>query len=109
MDESEAPEFAADLGSEWDGLEGLELGVAGLPYAISNVVLFAGDKPRAVLLQPLVRESGCALYVYAPSIRETMALATNLYQHRVSFRKLPKTGRKQSSPRPKAVGQPTLF
>jgi hypothetical protein len=141
LEESEALEFAADLGSAWGGFEGLELGVAGLTYALSNagfypaascrshqdghswsanpVVLFAGDKPRTLLLQPLVRDSGCGLradytrgdflYVYAPSIRETMALATNLYQHRVPLRKLPKTGRKQSPPRPKALSQPTLF
>ncbi|WP_392507878.1 hypothetical protein ACF3NT_13855 [Naumannella halotolerans] len=137
LDESEAP----DLGPRWDGLESLELGVAGLTYALSNagfypaascrshegdrswspnpVVLFAGDKPRAVLLQPLVRESGCGLRadctrgdflcVYAPSIRETMTLATAIYENRVSFRKLPKTGRKQSPSKPKAPSQPTLF
>lgn len=141
LDESEAPEFAAHLGSKWDGLESLELGVAGLTYALSNagfypaascrshqdghswspnpVVLFAGDKPRALLLQSLVRESGCGLdadhtrgdflYVYAPSIRETMALATNLYQHRVPFRKLPKTTRKQSPPKLMTSTQLRLF
>ncbi len=143
LDESEAPEFAADLGTEWGGLASLELGVAGLTYALSNagfypaascrshqgdhswspnpVVLFAGDKPRALLLQPLVRESGCGLrvdytrgdflYVYAPSIRETMALATTLYEHRVPLPKLPKTSRKQSSPKskPRSLSQPTLF
>lgn len=141
LDESETPKLAADLGPEWDGFGRLELGVAGLTYALSNagfypaascrshqgghswsanpVVLFAGDKPRALLLQPLVRESGCGLradytrgaflYVYAPSIRETMALATNLYQHRVPFRKLLKTARKQSLPKHEASPPLMLF
>lgn len=129
LDESEGPAFADDLGETWDGLEGLELGVAGLTYALSNagfypaascrshdgghtwsphpVVLFAGDKPRVVLLQALVREAGCGLgsdasrgellHVYAPSIREMMALAASLFEHRVVFRQLPKTGRKRTA------------
>jgi hypothetical protein len=43
LEESEALEFAADLGSAWGGFEGLELGVAGLTYALSN----AGFYPAA--------------------------------------------------------------
>lgn len=139
-DDEETPEFTSELGAGWDGLEGLELGVAGLTYALSNagffpaascrshhgeeswspnpVVIFAGDKPRAVLLEPLVRDAGCGLrtdysrgdflYVYAPSIREMMTLASNLYEHRVPFRKLPKTSRKQSPPGPKISSHFTL-
>ena len=128
VDETEATESNLSLGDEWIGLEGLELGVAGLTYALSNaglypaascrshqrenswspnpVVVFAGDKPRVLLLESLVRESSCGLqadytrgdflFVYAPSIRETMALATRLYDSRGAFRSLPKTARKHS-------------
>jgi hypothetical protein len=141
VDESVVPDFAAAFGRTWDGLESLELGVTGLTYALSNagfypaascrshvgnhswapnpVVLFACDKPRAELLQPLVREAGCGLRadhtrgqllcIYAPSIRETMTLASSLFEHRVYFRKLPKTGRKRSLSKPQDLIQQTLF
>lgn len=141
LDESEGPAFVAELGESWDGLEGLELGVAGLTYALSNagfypaascrshdgkhswspnpVVLFAGDRPRVVLLQALVQGAGCGLgtdtsrgdllHVYAPSIVEMMALARNLYDQRMLFRKLPKTARKRSPQKPRTSLSVALF
>lgn len=141
FDASEDPEIHSAIGDDWVGLDGLELGVAGLTYALSNagfypaascrshqqqhswspnpVVVFAGDKPRVLLLEPLVRESSCGLradytrgdflFVYAPSVRETMDLATRIYDNRVAFRRLPKTTRKQATQRVRRDPPATLF
>jgi hypothetical protein len=71
--------------SEAGDLEGLEIGVAGLAYALaaagmypaascrghvgpnawssSPVVFFVADRPHAEVLQPLVKESGCGFEV----------------------------------------------
>ncbi|HZL05000.1 MAG TPA: hypothetical protein VFE45_06235, partial [Coriobacteriia bacterium] len=80
-----AAPFVPTEGSEWTGLEGLELGVAGLVYALSTrgffpaascrshayehswsdrpVVLFAADRRRVEWLRPLVERAGCGFCV----------------------------------------------
>lgn len=78
----DAPAFMRE--SNWSGLESLDLGVAGLVYALAAcgffpaascrshhnglrqwsdypVVMFAADKAHAVKLQPLVEANGCGL------------------------------------------------
>ncbi len=128
LDKQEASVTLTDPNSTWEGLAGLDLGVAGLAYALSNagfypaascrnhqddrswspnpIILFAGDRPRVELLQPLMQWTGCGLgteheraellYVYARSIQETITFANKLFANRVPFRKLPKTSRKPS-------------
>lgn len=140
-DDSPPAEFPEVLTEDWFGLAGLELGVAGLTYALSNagffpaascrshaerswsdspVVLFAGDEVRVQLLQPLIEESGCGLraehgrgepllVTYARTIQEMMNLAEALFQQRVDFRKLPKTGRRQRVPAATPSKQLPLF
>lgn len=101
-------------------LGGLEVGVAGLTYALSTVgfrtaascrahegakswsespvVLFGAHKWRAVLLAELAAEAGCGigqdremLTVYAPSVRNLMSLAEAVLAKRAGFRSRPKT------------------
>ncbi len=101
-------------------LGGLEIGVAGLTYALSTVgfrtaascrahkganswsdcpvVLFGAHKWRAVLLAALAAEAGCGigqdrdmLTVYAPIIRNLMSLAEAVLAKRASFRSRPIT------------------
>jgi hypothetical protein len=100
-------------------LGGLEIGVAGLTYALSAVgfrtaascrahganswtdcpiVLFGAHKWRAVLLAELAAEAGCGigqdrdmLTVYAPSIMNLMSLAEGVLAKRASFRSKPGT------------------
>jgi hypothetical protein len=105
-------------------LGGLEIGVAGLTYALSTVgfrtaascrshgangwshcpiVLFGAHKWRAVLLAELAVEAGCGigqdrdmLTVYAPSIMNLMSLAETVLAKRASFRSKPGThGRRE--------------
>lgn len=80
-DDSEAA-LPEELQRDGTGLDGLELGVAGLTYALSNagfypaascrshpghswsvcpIVLFAADRRRMTRLKPLVEESHCGL------------------------------------------------
>jgi hypothetical protein len=82
-DDDEAEILPDELTEEWAGLGGLELGVAGLSYALSNagfypaascrthegyswadcpVVLFATGPARLAQLQPLVEQAGCGLH-----------------------------------------------
>jgi len=103
---------------DYSPLRGLEIGVAGLTYALSAVgfrtaascrahgangwtncpiVLFGAHKWRAVLLAELAVEAGCGigqdrdmLTVYAPSIRNLMSLAEAVLAKRASFRSKPR-------------------
>jgi hypothetical protein len=101
-------------------LGGLEIGVAGLTYAMSAVgfvtaascrahagayswsdcpvVFFGAHKWRAVLLSELAQAAGCGigqdrdmLTVYGPSIRNLMGLAAEVLGQRASFRTKPKS------------------
>lgn len=104
-------------------LHGLEIGVAGLTYALSAVgfrtaascrahgangwtdcpvVMFGAHKWRAVLLAQLAVEAGCGigqdrgmLTAYAPSIRNLMSLAEAVIARRASFSSKPSTGQAQ--------------
>jgi len=81
----EAPDFF-DQDDAWYGLNGLEVGVAGLVYAMNAVgivtaascrshhqghrpwadyptVVFAANRPQADVLQPLVESAGCGFEV----------------------------------------------
>jgi hypothetical protein len=103
-----------------EALEGLELGVAGLVYALaaagmhpaascrghpdpdawssSPVVILAADRPRAEVLQPLVRDSQCGfkvdpvrpelLVIVSSSIEEMLALAQDILDNIAQFRSL---------------------
>jgi hypothetical protein len=118
-------------------LGGLEIGVAGLTYALSTVgfrtaascraheganswsdcpvVLFGAHKWRAVLLAELVAEAGCGigqdrdmLKVYAPSIRNLMDLAEAVLAKRVSFRSKLKPSSRSALRAPQSPYQATL-
>jgi hypothetical protein len=107
--------FINDESPLWD----LEIGVAGLTYALSTVgfrtaascrahtganswsdypvVLFGAHKWRAVLLAELVAEADCGidqdremLTVYAPSVRNLMSLAEAVLTKRARFRSRPR-------------------
>lgn len=105
-------------------LRGLEVGVAGLTYALSTVgfrtaascrahgangwsdcpiVLFGAHKWRAMRLADLAAEAGCGigqdrdmLTVYGPSIRNLMTLAEAVLEARTSFMPRPKARTTQS-------------
>jgi hypothetical protein len=117
---------------EGSPLHGLELGVAGLTYALSAlgfrtaascrghrrggwtdcpVVLFGGHRWRAVILAGLAGETGCGigqdrgmLTVYGPSIRQLIALAQTMVEKRGRFKAKPGNFRSESA----ASQQPTL-
>ncbi|MBN2177052.1 MAG: hypothetical protein JW722_05270 [Demequinaceae bacterium] len=81
-DDDDIPDVS-DIDSRFQGLEGLELGVAGLVFALSNagfypaascrshpndaswspnpIVYFAGDEPRMRLLELLASSAGCGV------------------------------------------------
>ena len=82
----EAPDFFSASSRPWHGVEGLELGVAGISYALNAigaitatscrahaamhrnwseypVVLFAIDAQRAALLQPLAEHTRCGFEI----------------------------------------------
>jgi hypothetical protein len=98
---------------------GLEIGVAGLTYALSSVgfltaascraheshsswtdcpvVFFGAHKWRAVILAGFALQANCGigqdrgmLTLYAPSIRNLMSLAQALLANRTRFRSRPK-------------------
>ncbi|MBG6055295.1 hypothetical protein IWX81_001706 [Salinibacterium sp. CAN_S4] len=83
------------------------------------VVLFATDEQRLKRLLPLVRAANCGLgidgarpellSVYAAAIPAMMGLARSLFADRVAFRKMPKTSRRQRTPRQAADAGPPLF
>jgi hypothetical protein len=112
-----APDDAVLLG-------GLEIGVSGLAHALSAircptaascrshfyertwsdhpVVFFAAPKTRVTILAPLMRTAGCGfdtgrgmLLVYAPSVRETHALAELILREQRRF---------ERKPRPQSLG-----
>lgn len=118
-------------------LGGLEVGVAGLSYALSTVgfrtaascrahegvnswsdcpvIFFGAHKWRAVLLAELAAEAGCGigqgrdmLRVYAPSIRNLMDLAQAVLAKRAIFRSKPKRSVISELAAPPAHHQATL-
>jgi hypothetical protein len=110
--------LAACIDEETTPLDGLELGVAGLTYALGSVgcltaascrwhisdrswsdvpvVFFAAPTWRLELLAELIAAAGCGLVddrgmleVVAPSIRNTHELAENIAAERERFRRKP--------------------
>lgn len=123
-------------------LMGLELGVSALSYVMAATgffpvascrshaenswspvptVLFATDKRRLLLLQPLLVRSACGVTpeesrgqplfaIYAQSIFQMMKLAEELFARRREFKALSKTGRKQGIRRSsEPASKATLF
>lgn len=107
---------------------GLDIGVAGLVYALCTVgcftaascrghvdkhawsdfpmVRFAARRWRAALLIELAREVGCGfmyerdslLTTWAPSVLETVAFGNLILDHRADFRKAPPGARRRRGP-----------
>ncbi|WP_298863503.1 hypothetical protein [uncultured Microbacterium sp.] len=113
----EAPDFFTST-EAWPGVEGLELGVAGISYALNAigiitaascrghdaehrrwseypVVIFAGDRRRAQIVQRLAMQTSCGfevgedrsqfLTLYAASVTGLMALAQQIIDHADEF------------------------
>lgn len=128
------------LNDEHDGapLGGLEIGVAGLTWALSAVrcltaascrwhmtgqswadcpvVFFAGPSWRVEILAELIAAETCGLAgdrgmltVYGASVGHTHQLAERILSERGRFRKKPTSGSIRRSPRIRAEAQPTLF
>lgn len=111
-------------GTSGSGLWGLEVGVAGLTYALSAtgfltaascrshhptswsdcpVVFFAAHAWRATLLAELAGQHGCGvapgremLTVYAPSVENLTSLASAVLAERTSFRRNPNPRHRRS-------------
>lgn len=120
-------------GQDFAPLGGLEIGVAGLCHALSvvggltaascrshatsqswsdcPVVFFAAPTWRVELLAELTAAEGCGLdedrgmlKIYAPSVRETHALAERALAERGQFRKMPDRWRPQGPAPSKQTG-----
>jgi hypothetical protein len=114
------------LAEDWSPTDGLDLGVAGLVYALASVgcypaascrgrphtwtrnplVRFAGRLWRAQLLIPLAREAQCGLVessgtvvIWAESVIQMMAMARLVMEHRKEFARNPSTPIRRSPPK----------